>query len=499
MRVESARTILRPPIEDKDYWSNAVAPATHLAERARIVALVPRGEVIRNFVYSGTFDEVAKESDLTILSVTPNDDLQRMLQSRYQQVFELPEVREKWVVNMQREILDMAHGRWLWSEGARERWRLRDKEARTARTKLKRLVKKLACYPFANRKGLRLLSKMERASSYYLRTTEEYVRLFEELKPSLVFNGSHVHSSVATQAIQAAQWLNIPTATFIFSWDNLTSQGRIMFPYDYYLVWSDAIRQQLLQIYENIEPEQVFVTGTPQFDFYFNEEYFWTREKFCDHVGADPARPIVLYSTGMANHVLGEPKVVESLATMLREMSDLGPPQLLVREYAKGPGGTFDDLKRRCPDILFPETAWEHEWLTPKPEDSYLLTNMLRHAAVGINVASTVSLELCMFNKPVINVGYEPPNFTFQPDHFDYRRYYSFEHYRPLVESGAVALAGSEDEMRKMIRQSLTEPELCGFQRRALLKTMFGEMLDGQAGARVAACLLSLSKKSNQR
>ena len=29
-----------------------------------------------------------------------------------------------------REILDMSHGRWLWS-GARERWRLRDAETDT--------------------------------------------------------------------------------------------------------------------------------------------------------------------------------------------------------------------------------------------------------------------------------------------------------------------------------------------------------------------------------
>src|SRR5262249_41794127 len=155
------------------------------------------------------------------------------------------------------------------------------------------------------------------------------LHLFQELKPALVFNGSHVHSRVATQVVHAARRVGIPTATFIFSWDNLTSQGRIVPPYDHYLVWNNEIREQLLQIYRAVRPEQISVTGTPQFDFHFRPQFHWSREEFCTRVGADPARPIVLYSTGMANHMPGEPRIVEGIADMLAEMADLGRPQLL--------------------------------------------------------------------------------------------------------------------------------------------------------------------------
>ena len=101
-------------------------------------------------------------------------------------------------------------------------------------------------------------------------------------------------------------------------------------------------------------------------------------------------------------------------------MKDAGSPQLLVRVYPKDRTGRFDDIKRRYPDVLFPKVAWEPNWLTPMPDDTCMLTNTLRHAAVGINVASTVSLELCMFRKPVINVAYNPPGIDIYP--FDYRR-----------------------------------------------------------------------------
>src|SRR6185295_15902006 len=102
----------------------------------------------------------------------------------------------------------------------------------------------------------------------------------------------------------------------------------------------------------------------------------------------------VLYSTGMANHMPGEPRIVEGIAAMLRDMTDLGRPQLMVRVYPKDQTGRFEALKARCPDVLYPRIPWDPAWLTPAPEDAYVLGNMLRHSAVGINVASTVSLEM---------------------------------------------------------------------------------------------------------
>jgi hypothetical protein len=460
---------------------------------SHLVAILPRGEAIRNFVYTGALAEVARQVEVSLLSVLPGDGFEGLLRACSNNIYPLEGIRERRAVGVIRELLDLAHGRWLWSEAAKERWRLRDLEANSKSKQLKRWSKKLACYPFANRAGLKLLSKVERASSRRFRTTDEYLRFFQEQRPSLVFNSSHVHSRVAIQAVQAAQWLKIPTAAFIFSWDNLTSQGRIMPPYDYYLVWNEAIRDQLLDIYREIRPEQIFVTGTPQFDFHFKTEFYWTREEFCAAVGAEASRPIVLYSTGMANHMPGEPQIVEGIADMLSEMTELGSPQLLVRVYPKDQTGRFEELKLRRTDILFSETPWEKAWLTPKFEDCYMLTNTVRHADIGINVASTITLELCMFNKPVINVGYNPGGEN--PNSIDFARYYQFDHYRPVVESGAVRVARSESEMLTLLHKALTEPQADRMQRRALIKLMFGNTLDGRAGQRVAAQLVKLAQR----
>jgi len=462
-----------------------------------IVAIIPRGEVIRNFIYTGALTEVAEKANLSLISVSPSESMNEMLRENYGDVHLLEEFNERWFVRFQREIITTAHNRWLWSKAAQERERLRNAEAKTIKQKAVWTTKKAMSYPFANRTGLNFLCAIERASSRVFKATDDYVKLMKNLQPSLVFNGSHIHSRVATQAVQAAQWLGIPTATFIFSWDNLTSQGRIMLPYDYFLVWNEALKTQLLEMYEWIREEQVFVTGTPQFDFHFQPKFHQSREEFCAGIGADSSRPMVLYSTGMANHMPGEPEIVEEIADMLKEIGGEKSPQLLVRVYPKDLTGRFDELKARRKDILFPRIAWEEGWLTPKFEDSFALVNTLRHVEFGINVASTISLELCMFDKPAINVGYNP--LSVDEKELSYATYYNFDHYRPVVECGAVEVAYNREEMRELMNRAINEPNHRANERKALIKKMFGDTLDGNSARRVARVLLEIAAKDKRK
>ena len=464
---------------------------TDIAHGGRLLAVLPRGEALRNFVYSGVLDQVAARAAVSVWSIVPNAELWAALGSRYPDVSELHAIPERTIVGRLRDFVDMTHGRWLWSGAARNRWLTRDGEASTPALRVKRLLKKAACYPFANRPGLSALSMAERQASWWLRLGDNAIGALRRMKPSLVFNASHVHGLSSAPLMRAAQSLGIPTATFIFSWDNLTSQGRLHTRYDHYLVWNEPIRDQLLWMYPYIRPEQVVVTGTPQFDFHFDPKYFWSREEFCARIGADPARPIVLYTTSMARPVAGEERIVEGIARFVRGMKDVGSPQLLVRVYPKDRTGRFDDIKRRYPDVLFPKVAWEPNWLTPMPDDTYMLTNTLRHAALGINVASTVSLELCMFRKPVINVAYNPPGIDIYP--FDYRRFYDFDHYRPVTLSGAVRVVRSEDEMPDAIREALARPDSMRNEQQMLLHSMFGDTLDGKSADRVAKKLLEFA------
>ena len=76
--------------------------ARRSGSRPRIVALLPRGEAIRNFVYSGALDQVADRADLTVLSVIPSDGIRTLLDSRYPRVIPLnTNIEEHWLVPLE--------------------------------------------------------------------------------------------------------------------------------------------------------------------------------------------------------------------------------------------------------------------------------------------------------------------------------------------------------------------------------------------------------------
>ncbi len=455
-----------------------------------LLAVLPRGEAIRNFVYSRALDHVAEHVPVRLATVIPNPTIRSMLEERFGPIEPLEEVPGRWLVGALRDTLDVAHGRWLWSEAAKERWRLRDQEATTLVSRCKLAAKRAAARPLATRAGLGLLDQVYEAATGRLEVGEAERLVLQRTEAGLVFNGSHIHSRVANGLLMAARRAGIPTAAFLFSWDNLTSQGRITPRYDSYLVWTDAIRQDLLRMYSAIDPGAVEVTGTPQFDFHFWPELMWTRAELAAAIGVDPERPIVLYSTGMPNHMPGEPDIVEDLADRLGR-DPLGA-QLVVRVYAKDRSGRFDALAARRSDICVPPVAWEANWLAPLPEDTALWSNLLRHADVGVNVASTVSLELCMFDVPIINIAYNPASVPVET--IDYARYYRFDHYRPVTRSGAVDIVESAIDLEDAISRALKVPNQRADARRALLDRFFEGTLDGRSAERVAAALVRLSR-----
>lgn len=459
-----------------------------MSDHAHLNVIFARGECLRNFLYSRALADVGKSARVSMLSVIPSETIERLLAAETDGLEELIKVPQNYRLRLVRELLGMAHGRRLWSAAAKARWRFRRVEANTFGKWLRLWGKRLLCYPFITEKGVKRLHALETWASARWPSHEHYLNYYRKERPDWVFNASHVHSNIATPAMHAARQLGIPTVTFLFSWDNLTSQGPIYPLYDHYLVWNPEIAEQLLSIYPQIRRDQITVTGTPQFDFHFDESLVWSKEKFCQETGADPERPIVMYTTGMPNHMPREEVLVESLADMLATFPQ--KPQLMVRVYAKDRTNRFDDLKQRRKDILFPKALWEMNWLTPLEEDGPLWSNMLRYCDVGINVASTVSLELFMFGKPTINVAYNPPGVDISPK--DYGSYYSYDHYAPIVASGGLYLTRSLEEMKEALEESFARPKARHPQQKALLKSFFGDTLDGQSGARVAQVLRDL-------
>ncbi len=473
-------------------------PARDTGSRPHVVLVIPRGEAVRNFLYSETLQILHQQARVTVLTVVHDEAFVTPFRHFADEILPLVDFRQHRLIDYLRTLTENAHDRWLWSAVAQNHWQLRDRRAAERGKTLRRRLVKTAASLLANSPSLHALTALENRLSYSLRPTRSFDELFERLRPDLVFNGSHIHGRAGELPIRVAKAMGIPTAGFIFSWDNLTSRSRIFAPYDHYLVWHEPMRRQLLEIYPKVKAERVSVTGTPQFDFHLKPDLELSREELCRRIGIDPERPFVLYTTGISNHFFEEHRHVEQVIRLLGELDLPKKPQLVVRTYVKGTSPEMLELSRQnLPDVVFPEVLWEPRWQTPLFEDLALYSNLLRHTALGINAASTVSLELLLFDKPVINLDFDPPGSNL-PWALGYQRHIRFDHYWPVAQSGAVMVAKSDADMAEMLHRGLTDPRGGIQARQDFLGGMFGDTLDGASGRRVADCLLQLARRHQE-
>lgn len=472
---------------------NNFAKSRRQEKRPHIVLLIPRGEAVRNFLYSDTLPLLAEQARVTILSVITDDRFMSRFRS-CAAIEPLPTFQEHRLVVELRQMIHEAHFRWLWSKVAQNVWELRAAKADTPLRKARWQTTKAATRALAFRQVLERLTQLENDLTWRLRPNNYFVDLFRRLQPDLVFNTSHIHGVAGSLPTRVAHRLGIPTVGFIFSWDNLTSRSRIFEPYDHYLLWHEPMHRQLLSLYPHLRAQQVQVTGTPQFDYHFKPEYHLSRAELCARMGLDPARPFIFYTTGVDKHFPEEHRHVEFIANYLQTI-DINPrPQLLVRTYAKGTSPEMKALAQAgLPDVIFPDVKWDEQWLIPAYDDLSEYTSCLKYCAMGINPASTVTLELMMFDKPVMNIGFDPPASNL-PHAYRWSRHIDFDHYRPVADSGGVMVAWSQDDMQQMIRQGLEQPNAHSHARKAYLQQVFGCTLDGYAGARIADTLLTLTE-----
>ncbi|MEZ5353274.1 MAG: hypothetical protein R2762_11610 [Bryobacteraceae bacterium] len=332
--------------------------------------------------------------------------------------------------------------------------------------------------------------------------TSYYRREFEDFKPDVLFC-SHQRPASVTPAVLAAKQMGVPAASFIFSWDNLSSKGRICAPFDHYFVWSDYMADELQRFYPRVKRDHVVVVGTPQFDPYADPSIHWTREEFFRRVGADPSRKLICYSGGDAGTCPEDPLHVGVLMRLIREGRIAGNPQVLVRPVPVDDGKRYADVRREYPEMIYCQPEWTFptvgDWskVLPSAEDVQFLVNLAAHADMNINLGSTMTLDFGLHDKPVVNMAFDindPPLFGMPV--YDY--YYNFDHFQPVLEFGASRVARSEEELTDFVNAYLENPALDRQGRRKLLEQQVNVPL-GESGGRITAALSRIAGSRDRR
>ena len=110
--------------------------------------------------------------------------------------------------------------------------------------------------------------------------------------------------------------------------------------------------------------------------------------------------------------------------------------------------------------------------------------NTFRHADVVVNLSSTVTIDAAIFDKPVVNLDFDP-----QPGQADQQLIkdvnHKWNHFKPIAESGGVWLVNDFDEMINAVKVYLKQPNLHREKRRWIAEYVCGH-LDGKNSERMA-------------
>lgn len=319
---------------------------------------------------------------------------------------------------------------------------------------------------------------------------KEYLSILEKNKPDVLFF-THQRPPYLSPILAAAKTLKIKTVSFIFSWDNLASKGRILGEFDSYLVWSKLMKKELLAFYPVTTESSVKIVGTPQFEPYVLDRYQVDRKKFLEKFDLDSEKKIVCYSCADAD--IGRNDEVHIRAIM--NYIETKQIQLLVRTSPAEDGKRFENLK-----IEFPEIKWNFpKWIQarqnhaeawsqrlPSVEDVVDLKSILSFSAVNVNMCSTMGLDFMLFDKPVINTVFGNK----ENGLYDDQKFLNYVHYEYVVKSEAVTIAKNEKELAVHLDEALNNPSYRKDKRKALIDFEIGMSLEGTSQRIVKALVI---------
>lgn len=485
----------------------------HRAKSKKIVVIFPRGEAIANFL-SDVFIEKLSEGFSEVHFLTMDADSMSEYTSLLSEVTSVEAMkmnRGHYVFRFLTSFLDLAHNLKIKTVSSKDRIRFRRAQAFSAVAKLKLELMVFFGRFFANSPGTRMLERMCETAHKWLNKTRDIEEYIDRVQPDVAFNTSHIHGNISELYLYSLRQRGVKLVSFIFSWDNITSQGRIIPRYDQLFTWNNESKGLVEKYYGRDYLGRIQVTGTPQFDHYFQNFHKpdLSREEFCEYYNLDSKRPIVLYSTGMPHHMPGEPIIVNRILDAFKRDYPLGErPQLVLRVYPKDHSGRFEPL-RNLEDIVFQDPLWNEALMLPSVDAKYILKQTLRNVDVGINIASTITLELLMFNKKVLNIGFTPSKRASDKieeevadienrmysakqramvSFKDNGKWYEYDHYKDVADSNCILICRDESQLNADIKDTFNF-NLDQEDKARLMKKKFSDTLDGAGIIRITEML----------
>ncbi|WP_309640361.1 UDP-glycosyltransferase [Flavobacterium sp.] len=311
--------------------------------------------------------------------------------------------------------------------------------------------------PIGIEKIRKAIVKLERKTAFY----NDCLNVLKTEKPDFVFC-TNQRTTVALAPILATQELNIPTGTFIFSWDNLPKATLVLEP-DYYFVWSDFMKSELTNYYPFIKENQIKVTGTPQFEMHNGAEYIDSKEAFFKENNLDASKKYICYSGDDITTSPNDPIYLEDTAKAVRDLNTKGYQLgIIFRRCPVDFSDRFDAVLEKYADIIvavnpkWKKTGSVWNTILPTKEDMHLQINTIAHTEMVINLGSTMVFDYVTHQKPCAFINYDVLNAV--PSNWSVEKIYNYVHFRSMPSKDAVLWINNPEMIASIIVAGLEHP-----------------------------------------
>ena len=286
-----------------------------------------------------------------------------------------------------------------------------------------------------------------------------------------------------------ARWARsqgIPTIQVVANYDGLSSKGFRGTAVDELLVWGPAMRDDAIHL-QGIPESRVKMIGALRYD-HLRDRQYPPRNTFLRQLGFDPSRQTILFAGGRNVH-----HYFEMLSAFEESNKYNDNFQLVIRVYPKKSllrsaamtyflryARTLPGVYVSIADPSYGEGFEDKEVLAIEEEE---LWSLLKHCDLVVNLYSTIALEACLFDKPVINMWYfiNVGMAVRQPVYIPYPEIY---HIRKFLGYGAADQATSREELIDLIHRAAGHPEHRSDQRQLAVTKELGP-LDGKVSERL--------------
>jgi len=459
----------------------------------KICFLVPDGVGLRNYLYSNLISEFPDEVEIMLLTVLPQEVVKEveMIHNRNITYVPMTAYSESLKGKLLKEIITYA----------RLRYNTRKVKNATIMINWTRKKHKFFTSLYYNLAAIigfffslsyRGIEILEDKYNKHLRSTDyfkEQMHMLKKYNPDILFS-THQRSLDGSVIVEAANALGISTIGAIYSWDNLP-KARMLVHTKYYVVWSDYMKQEISDYYPEISLSDIEITGTPQFEFYFNKDLYVERTEFFTALGLDLNKKVLCFSGNDLTFPCDE-MYLNDLANALMEVPEKDRPQILLRRCPVDLSGRFNSIVEKFPDLIKVSDpiwkAYSKEWdfIVPTYEDVQLLVNVALHSDAVINVGSTMAHDFAVYNKPAIYINYDQPDIK----NWSAIENNQYQHFKSMPNKDCVIWLNSKNEIKECVNKALYGPLAAKETRSAWFKIVALHPLD-EASKRLADTILS--------